>query len=368
MVDAGSCAPEYNRQGEIKFEGLLEAFRQMQYDAISIGEREILMHQDTYNVWEKLKATGIPIVTLNIAYRGERLRDKPLIIRRGETSVAIFSLFVSGDIPESAKKNWTIEDPENIIDAALTYARNNADLVIAMLQGDLPQVSPFVKRHKGMDIVIVSYSTMRFNMPEKINGSLLLSTESEGEYLGMVDASLSWGSWRFNHQLIPLDRTILDDPQLKKTYERYQERVAQMAQERAKEQSKELAGKFPPVLQASDCQSCHNDIYQKWTETPHAHAMETLIKKKEHYNPECIVCHATSYLKGGFVSWEKTPEYAGVQCAQCHGRMEGHIECHSDISQKPDTPPTVTKDVCLQCHTPDQDDDFNFERDTKMVH
>ena len=98
VVDGGSCAPEYNRQGEIKFEALLESFRQMQYDAISIGEREILMHQHTYNVWERLKDTDIPIVTLNIAYRGEKLQDKPLIIRRGEIRVALFSLFISGDI------------------------------------------------------------------------------------------------------------------------------------------------------------------------------------------------------------------------------------------------------------------------------
>ena len=368
MVDAGSCAPEYNRQGEIKFEGLLEAFRQMQYDAISIGEREIMMHQDTYNVWEKLKATGIPIVTLNVAYRGERMRDKPLIIRRGEISVAIFSLFISGDIPESAKRNWTIEDPEKVIDGALAYARKNADLVVAMLQGDLPQVTPFVKKHAGMDIVIVSYSRIRFNMPGKINGSLLLSTVSQGKYLGVVDATLGGGSWRFNHQRIPLDKTVPDDPQLKKTYEKYRKRVEQLAKELAKKQEREVARKFPPVPRAQDCRSCHNDLYAKWAETPHARAMETLIQKKEHLNPECIDCHATYYLKGGFVSGERTPEYAGVQCAQCHGTMGGHIEFHSGTSQTRDEPPIVGKDLCLQCHTPEQDDDFDFERDKKMVH
>jgi 2',3'-cyclic-nucleotide 2'-phosphodiesterase (5'-nucleotidase family) len=194
VVDGGSCAPEYNRQGEIKFEVLLESFRQMKYDAISIGEREIMMHRDTYNVGEKLKGTGIPIVTLNVAYRGERLRDEPLIIRRGEIRVGVFSLFISGDIPESAKKNWTIEDPEKVIDGALAYARKNADFVVAMLHGDLPQVREFVKRHKGMDIVIVANSAMRLMRPEKIDGSLLICTENQGKYLGRVDASLKGGN------------------------------------------------------------------------------------------------------------------------------------------------------------------------------
>ena len=368
VIDGGSCAPEYNRQGEIKFEVLLESFRQMQYDAISIGEREILMHQDTYNVWKRLKDTDIPIVTLNIAYRGEKLRDKPLIIRRGAIKVGVFSLFISGDIPQSAQKNWTIEDPEKVIKRALAYTRKNADFVVAMLQGNLSQVREFVKRHKGMDIVIVSYSTMRLMRPEKINGSLLLCTENQGKYLGRVDASLQGGTWEFDPRVIALDKTVPGDPVLTKTYARYLERVAQLEEEITQKQKDEAVDQVPPVLKATDCQSCHNDIYDMWAKTPHAHAIESLTEKNEHRNPECIACHTTYYLKGGFITLKKTPEYAGIQCAQCHGRMEGHIEFHSGTSQKEDAPPPVNKDLCLQCHTPDQDDDFDFERDKKKIH
>lgn len=368
MVDGGSCAPEYDRQGEIKFEVLLESFRQMKYDAISIGEREILMHRDTYNVWEKLKASGIPIVTLNVAYRGKKLRDKPLIIRRGGIRVGVFSLFISGDIPQSARRDWTIEDPEKVIDAALAYTRKNADFVVAMLHGDLSQVHKFVSKHNGMDIVILSYSSMRLMKPEKINGSLLINTENQGKYLGRVDASLSGEMWRFDPQLIALDRTVPGDPLVTETYARYLERVAQLSEELTEKHEEELTNKFTPVLRATDCRSCHTDIYNQWAKTPHAHAIDSLKKKNEHHNPECITCHVTSYLTGGFMSWEKTPEYAGVQCTQCHGRMDGHITFHSGQSTQRDAPPQVTQDICLQCHTPDQDDDFDFERDKKLVH
>jgi len=368
VVDAGGFAPLYDQQGEIKFEVLLESFHQMEYDAISIGEREILMHQDAYNVMEKLKVSGIPIVTINVAYRGKKLRDKPLIIRRGGIRVGIFSLFISGDIPQSAKKDWNIEDPKKVIDAALAYARNNADFVVAMLHGDLPQVREFVSKHDGMDIVIISYSTVRLKRPEKISGSLLVDTENQGTYLGRVDASLSGETWRFDPQLIALDRTVPGDPLLIETYARYLERVAQMEKELAEKKEEEISDQFPPVLRAKDCQHCHADIYNKWAKTPHAHAIDSLIEKNEHHNPECIVCHVTSYLTGGFISWEKTPEYAGVQCTQCHGRMEGHIESHSGTSHKGDAPPQAQQTTCLKCHTPDQDDDFDFERDKKLVH
>ena len=368
VVDAGGSAPLYDQQGEIKFEMLLESFRQMKYDAISIGTREMLMQRDTYNAWEKLKASRIPLATLNITFKGKRLRRKPLIIRRGGVRVGVVSFFVGGHIPKSAKKYWTVGDPEKIADAQLAYARKKADLVIAMLHGNMSQVSAFTKKHKGIDIAILSHCLEQLQTPVDVNGSLLLCAGSQGQYLGRVDASLSGGTWRFDSQLIALDRTVPGDPLLIETYARYLERVAQLSEELTKKHEEERADKFPPVLRAQDCQRCHIAIYNRWAKTPHAHAIDSLMEKNEHQNPECIVCHVTSYHTGGFISWEKTPEYAGVQCVQCHGRMDGHIEFHSGTSQKGDAPPQVQQTTCLQCHTPDQDDDFDFERDEKLIH
>jgi 2',3'-cyclic-nucleotide 2'-phosphodiesterase (5'-nucleotidase family) len=368
VVDAGGFAPTYNQQGEIKFEVLLESFRQMHYDAISIGTREMLMQRDTYNAVQKLETSRIPIATLNISFQGKRLRTSPLIIHRGGVRIGVVSFFIGGHIPEAAKKYWAIDDPERTVEAALADTRKKADLVVAMLHGDMSQVSAFTKKHSGMDIVILSHSLERLQTPVNVNGSLLLCAGSEGQYLGRVDASRIGGSWSFTNELIPLDRTVPRDPLLTKTYEQYLERVAQLSEEVTKKHEEEDTGKFPQVLQATDCRSCHNDIYDTWKKTPHAHAIDSLQKKNEHRNPECLVCHVTYYRTGGFVSGEKTPEYAGVQCAQCHGRMGGHIEFHSGTSQKTDMPPHVKQDICLQCHTPAQDDDFDFERDKKLVH
>jgi hypothetical protein len=368
VVDAGGFAPLYNQQGEIKFEMLLKSFRQMRYDALSIGTREMLMQRDTYDAFKKLKASRVPLATLNIAFQGKRVRIKPLIIRRGSIRIGVVSFFVGGHIPAAAKKYWSIDDPDKTAEAALAYTRKRADLVVAMLHGDMSQVSAFTQKHKDIDIVILSHCLAQLETPVEVNGSLLLCAGSEGKFLGRLDASRIDGSWSFTNKLIALDRTVPRDPLLTKTYEEYLVRVAQLAEDITQQHEDELAAQFPAVVQATDCQSCHSDIFNTWAKTPHAHAIESLTEKNEHQNPECIVCHTTYYLKGGFVSWEKTPEYAGIQCAQCHGRMEGHIEFHSGTSQKEDAPPVVNQDLCLQCHTPDQDDDFDFARDKKLVH
>jgi hypothetical protein len=368
VVDAGGFAPLYNQQGEIKFEMVLKSFRQMRYDALGIGTSEMLMQRDDYNAVQKLKAAQVPLATLNIAFQGKRLRSKPLIIRRGGMRIGVVSFFIGGHIPEVAKKYWAIDDPDKTAEAALAYTRKKADLVVAMLHGDMSQVSEFTQKHKGIDIVILSHCLAQLETAVEINGSILLCAGSEGKFLGKVDVSRTGESWSFTNEIIPLDRTVPRDPLLIKTYEEYLVRVAQLAVDITEKHEDTLAAQFPPVVQATECQSCHTDIYNTWAKTPHAHAIESLTEKNEHQNPECIVCHTTYYLKGGFVSLKKTPEYAGIQCAQCHGRMDGHIEFHSGTSQKEDAPPPVNQDLCLQCHTPTLDGDFDFERDKKLVH
>ena len=96
------------------------------------------------------------------------------------------------------------------------------------------------------------------------------------------------------------------------------------------------------------------------------------MQKDEHYNPECVQCHATGFEKGGFISLNSTPEYRGVQCSACHGRMQGHMEIHgSGGEEHKEEGRLIHEDMerlCLECHTPKRDNDFDFERDKKRVH
>jgi 2',3'-cyclic-nucleotide 2'-phosphodiesterase (5'-nucleotidase family) len=368
LVDGGEFAPDYSEQGEIKLETLIESFRQMEYDAISVGEREILIQNQGYDAWEKLNTSQIPIATLNLKYRGKRLNDKPIIIDRNGVKVGVFGLFLGDNITGLVKQDWEIEDSEKVIDTALPYVKRNSDLVIAMLHGKKPEVHRFVEKHIGMDIVIVSRYMLITAIGQKIKDSILLSVGTRGKYLGRVDAYLTKGKWHFDPKLVALDKKVPDDPILAATYAGYQERVKQMELKRAEILEEELSDKFPSVARATTCRNCHEAIYDKWVRAPHVRATDTLIEENEHHNPECLGCHTTAYLKGGFISLGKTPDYTGVQCVSCHGRLEEHIEFHSGKSEISKAPPEVTEDVCLKCHDPKNDDDFDFERDRERVH
>jgi predicted CXXCH cytochrome family protein len=113
------------------------------------------------------------------------------------------------------------------------------------------------------------------------------------------------------------------------------------------------------------CSACHSDIADKWQNTRHAKAIESLKKSGQESLPACVKCHVTGYEKdGGFIDYELTPEMAGVQCEACHGPGSDHAgnPMKENIVGKPGP------ELCRQCHTKGQDQGFNYEVKVKDVH
>jgi len=115
------------------------------------------------------------------------------------------------------------------------------------------------------------------------------------------------------------------------------------------------------------CKSCHEKQSAFWTATGHARAFATLVNTGQNYNPECLPCHVT----GGSISPVSSfaqkdlllvlPEdRQAVGCEACHGPGRQHSLNPGNV------PPTrkPTEQKCLNCHTPEHDDDFNYS--TKM--
>ena len=366
VVDGGGFSPPFGEQEVIKFDTMLVSFLQMGYDVLSVAEPEMHMHTAAGDACQKLRALRIPLATLNVKNKGKRAAEKPVIIDRGGVKVAFIALLIQ---EENTRDGWTVMDPEGVVEDAVKYGGKNADFVVAMLWGKSDQVQSFVERHRGMDVVIPAAETGELFEPVSIKDSMLFSVGSQGKYLGRIDASFKGGRWRFEGRPETLGKDVPEDPLLAGTYARYQEKVTTMAQDREESMVKRLREKFPPKPLAKSCQSCHEEIHEKWEKTRHAEAILSLLKKNEHHNPECLPCHVVGYHQGGFISLDRTAEYAGVQCVSCHGDMEGHADYDSGlIKQEKDSPAAVRKEVCLQCHTPKNDHDFVFERDKKLVH
>jgi len=137
------------------------------------------------------------------------------------------------------------------------------------------------------------------------------------------------------------------------------------------------------------CRGCHEEQAASWMETRMAMTFEVLrpgVKRQEKEtagldpdydytrDEECLPCHTTGYgLMGGFVSFKKTPDMAGVTCEACHGPGGTYADTPTKsvipkfaTSEADDAglvyPPTAA--VCRSCHNEDSpfiDMDYEFE-------
>jgi hypothetical protein len=66
-------------------------------------------------------------------------------------------------------------------------------------------------------------------------------------------------------------------------------------------------------------------VFEKWEQSQHAKAFESLKAKGEDKNPKCLECHVTGFNAGGYkVGDANAASLEGVQCEACHGPGSGY--------------------------------------------
>lgn len=125
----------------------------------------------------------------------------------------------------------------------------------------------------------------------------------------------------------------------------------------------------------SRCRPCHLPQTKSWEPTKMSKAFELLkpgvatdVKRAHKLDPDkdytsdpnCVSCHVTGYGQpGGFVSLEKTPNLAGVQCEVCHGPGAGYLKPELMSFQNKEYKRSAvvaagmvvpSAETCAQCH------------------
>jgi Cytochrome c554 and c-prime len=120
----------------------------------------------------------------------------------------------------------------------------------------------------------------------------------------------------------------------------------------------------PMYFASLQCGTCHKSQYANWQTTKHSAAYKTLVREKRTDDPACLSCHTTGLgtIKG-FITPEKTPMLAGVNCQDCHAMDAG-----AHLKKPKAYPKPVTEATCRVCHTEVTDPKFDFATRTKEYH
>lgn len=158
------------------------------------------------------------------------------------------------------------------------------------------------------------------------------------------------GQVKIEYRLEWLDQRWPRDPRLLKTYHQY----TQAAWQHYIKQERKPGPIYVPSIR---CFECHKQAYQAWVKTKHARAHGSLVKAQRDGDANCLICHTTGFgTRHGFFSVKRTPALAGIHCQTCH---DVDAAAHRE---KPGKLPKVKVETCRTCHTPHTDPHWNTEK------
>jgi hypothetical protein len=387
-LDVGGLIKGFGRQAELKFQLTNEAMRQMDYDAIGLGESDLkLPAGELLTVTANMPENPSPFVSANVAvYAFDPTMTAPYKIL-GINGLKIGVTSVLGDHHRQAVSNPDVmmaEAEESIRDVLPKLKEARCNLLVLLSHASAKQTKDLANMFPEFRIVATADTPPEPPLkPKMINGDqYYLEVGEKGKYAVVVGIFNDEDPQkRVRYQRVALDSRYANSPEILQLMADYQAQL--------KADGFEGLGIRPVPLAKSElmgtfvgsraCENCHEDEYEIWEDSGHAHAWHSIVeisKPSREFDPECISCHVigwhpTEYFpyESGFLGVKETPHLKNVGCESCHGPGEEHIKAeeHGDVATQERLreavrlPMREAEKFCYRCHDLDNSPAFDFE-------
>jgi nitrate/TMAO reductase-like tetraheme cytochrome c subunit len=256
------------------------------------------------------------------------------------------------------------------------------DLAIVVIHATKERLAEIVRQSPGIDLVINGLTrghsdTLGKQKVENPQSPPIVYNNKRGQYVYYIDLDVRTDGRMVYRPPVGIKvvvKKIDPDPAVEKILAAYHLQRERLIKElKLKKRMEKLAQLKKRAAKINDmylgsqgCRQCHSAAWEKWRESTHARAIESLRKRQRENDDECLRCHVTGMENpkavGGFSSLKSTPWMAGVQCEACHGPGANH-------AQKPEARKMISgKQVdCRACHNPDNDPDFEYEQRWRKI-
>ncbi|MFY9342607.1 MAG: cytochrome c family protein [Planctomycetota bacterium] len=343
------------------------------YDALGVGPNDLSLPRAEWMAF----LAGTPVVATNLScavpdWPGKAFVEKK--VRDVTVRVASFLL----ELPAAAaalEPKMSLLAPALAWTAALAGAPLTTRRIAFVHGGDaavralIPQLDPAPDLVVGVDpsyIEPTSAATL-------VGGVPLVFTGIRGRALLAVSLFREQGHARAICEVVPLpgSKTVPGgggDPQVRDVIVAHRHEVKEAGVLAA------MARKLPTANGAAyvgseACKTCHKGAYEVWEKSKHFGAWKTLEdaeKDPKRYGwpvtayPDCVGCHVVGWREQtGFLSYEETPQLAGVGCERCHGAGSDHMATNGvkKLGLIGGIAPSL---LCIQCHDFEQSPDFVY--------
>lgn len=208
------------------------------------------------------------------------------------------------------------------------------------------------------------------NRPDQLNTYHLLQ-QREGEFVADIErlskdvAAEGLANGRpsaYRNRFVAMEASLPDQPDVLEIVTHLKEEINAMGQQQG--QSSPPSPSRQLYLGSTGCGSCHSIQRAAWQKTPHASAYQMLERDRQQFNPECLPCHVTGItMAQGKEALSLPEDRRGVGCESCHGPVRDHGEGVKGKAMIRKPPP----EMCLACHIPPHDPDFDYAVEIKKV-
>lgn len=347
LLDAGDLIFQASPYDLLKLRFMLELDARLGYRAANVGRREADF--SLAQIREVAEESPVPLVSANLVDSEGRgvLPGHVLASWRGER-IAVVGLVTPKAHPGDG---LYVADPSVALRTELREVRAKADLVVLLSALDAEEMTRVLHDDPGVDLVLGGWIPKGSEQLETIAGVPCFLVEGKGQYVGEVLLRRGQGGLRpVSGRRILLDPAVPSAPDVLSRIEDFERSLKDLDLLGRRESTSPYAG-------SAACAACHGEIYAKWKASGHAKALSPLRPEKGLYDPQCLACHVTAPGRGGYVSEEKTPAFAGVGCECCHGPSRAHANAPL-TKHRPPTPGTPEK-TCLGCHQSDHSRPFH---------
>jgi hypothetical protein len=351
IIDTGSFVKSDGEQDMIKYNIIIEALQQLNYDLLRLSEKDIEIGKNI-GMLDIIKSAFDIISTHGTADMDVPAKFTKKFSLKGRAVL----LTVAAFDPEST----SVEQIEELFALPSGVPTLNILILNNTNPGtveSIAEAAPFV------DCVVCpseSDEPIEYGDPDK--RPLAFSVGRFGRYIcGLkVTAPARLGRpLKLVFKAFPVEENLPKKESLVKLYEDYQ----QIVKERnLLEKHPRFA--LPDGLEytgSKSCKSCHDYEYETWNSNAHAKAFLTLEKAGSQFDPECVVCHVIGMdYESGFISQQETGHLINVGCENCHGPGSEHILTAGA------TELTGPKSTCIDCHTPEHSGEYAGNEDAFM--
>lgn len=389
-MDVGNFERRVGRQAEIKFQTTVEALKDMQYRAATLGVDDLkLSSTHLLSLTATEGKTETPFISSNAYILVEEYMPKSKIVEVGGRKIGVTAVLGDSFRAELSGNTDVVTTPaaKSLEPVLAQLKKVGCDYVVLLAHATLEESQELARQVPGFDLVVTSggYPEPFYQLEEIPDSeSKLAQVGAKGMYTVLIGLYPD-SDQPVRYQRVALSSQFPDSPRMLERFASYQQQLKSLGFDGLGLRASTLPDgrKF---VGSETCGECHSKAFDVWKSSKHFSATESLVHPPNdrsmiprHFDPECVSCHVTGWnaksyfpYASGYTSLEETPLLTGSGCENCHGAGSKHVAAENGDIEADDQlleqlraqmrlPLAEAKTRCLDCHDQDNSPDFQHE-------